>query len=189
MRKAEVILVLPLAPNVDVSLGHELAVSLDCSYCARTDRTIVFSLGAASARCCPGSATRTDEAHPPYPGRLVDLNVRRGDDGTTTATYCLEYEVSPFEDAKYGPDLRPWRGHPTWGRVRFTLTCPKCEGLVSTSTQSNIARPWTHTCGCGYQCYVERREMPLLRWLDLETGEWCQVPERFGAKDDDSYQE
>lgn len=176
-------MVLPLAPNVDVSFGRELEVALDCSYCERTNRTIVFSLGATSARCFPGSAKQPHEVHPPYPGRLVDLNVQHGDDGNITATYCLEYEVTPFEDSKYGPNRRPWSGHPTWGRVRFTLTCPKCKSFVDAGSQSNIVRPRTETCNCGYRFYVERREMPLLRWLDPETGEWCQIPERFGGKD------
>jgi hypothetical protein len=185
MRTAEVVLVLPLDASVDVALGKELEVSLDCSYCRRTDRTIIFKLGAPVARCCPGSAKRADEDHPPYPGRLVDLDVRRGVDGSMTATYRLEYDVTPFEDVKYGPDLRPWTGHPTFARVRYALTCPACKEVVRSSTQSNIVRPWTQGCRCGYQFYIERREMPLLRWLNPRTGKWCQVPERFGARQEE----
>ena len=182
MRKAEIILVMPVAADVQVSLDRDLEVSLDCSYCRRTNRTVVFSLGAASARCCPGSAKRAGEDHPPYPGRLVEQKVGRDGDGAIVAAHRLEYEVSAFEDARYGPELRPWTGYPTWARVSFVLDCPGCGSSHSTSTQSNLVRPLAHKCGCGYQFFVERREMPLLRWLDPATDTWIDVPERFGAK-------
>lgn len=179
MRQAEVVLELPLDPGVGVIFGDELEVSLDCSHCVRTDRTVIFTLGATTAECCPGSAQRTDEVHPPFPGRIVTRVVRRGN-GSATATYRLEYDVTRFDDAKYGPDQRPWSGYPTWARVSFVVTCPNCGSVEKASTQSNIVRPFSRSCDCGYVFFVERREMPVLRWLDPERQEWCEVGERWG---------
>jgi hypothetical protein len=179
---AEVVVLLSLGPEVAVSLAQDLEVSLACPYCRRTNRTIGFTLGATSARCNAGSAERDDTEHPPYPGQLVDLDVRRASGGEVAATYRLDYTVSPFDDSKYGPIRRPWSGHPTWARAKYSLTCPSCKRVASTFTQSNLSRPRRDTCTCGFDFYIERREMPLLRWLDPETGDWCQVATRFDAK-------
>lgn len=181
MRQAEVILELALDPSVVVEFGDALAVSLDCAHCLRVDRTVTFIVGEASGRCHPGSAERTDEVHPPYPGRIAECSVQRGDDGVARATYRLEYDVARFEDAMYGP-VRPWSGHPTWARVRFTLACPTCGRVDDNTTQNNLVRPFSCTCSCGYQFYIERREMPRLRWLNPDSEEWFEVSERWGAK-------
>lgn len=183
LRHAEVIVRLPVASSVQASFRHDLAVSLDCQYCRRTRRTVIFKPGAESARCCPGSARRTDEEHPPYPGRLVGQDAGRDAKGAIVAVHRLEYEVSPFDDARYGPQVRPWTGHPTWARVTFTLDCPNCGSSHISSTQNNIVRPFDHLCACGYRFFTERREQPGLRWLDPERDEWIDVRERFGAPD------
>jgi len=180
---AEIVFKFDLQSRGAVAFGDELEVSLDCSHCRRTNRTVIFKVGDATARCCPGSGKRKGETHPPYPGRIVDRRVERGADGfAVTATYRIEYEVSPFVDAKYGAESRPWTGHPTWGRVSWTVSCDSCGEIASQSTQSNIGRPWTERCSCGARLYVETHEMPLLRWRDAETGEWRQSAERFGAR-------
>ena len=179
---AEIVFTFDLQSRSAVAFGNELEVSLDCSRCQRTKRTVIFKVGDAAARCCPGSGKRQAEKHPPYPGRIVERRVERGADGfAVTATYRIEYEVSPFVDAKYGAESRPWTGRPTWGRVSWTVSCDSCGKDASQGTQSNLVRPWTARCSCGARLYVETREMPLLRWLDAETGEWRQSAERFGA--------
>ena len=183
MRKAEVIVTLPVASDVQATFSRDLEVSLDCGHCRRARRTVIFSLGADAARCSPGSAKRTDEAHPPYPGRLVGQDVSRDANGAIIAVHRLEYDVSRFDDARYGPEARPWTGYPTWGRVTFKLDCPVCGSSLEESTQSNLVRPYSCTCGCGYRFFSEHREQPLLRWLDPQRGNWVVVPERFGARD------
>lgn len=183
LRQAEVIVRLPVASSVQATFRHDLEVSLDCLYCRRAARTVIFVLGAESARCCPGSATRTDEDHPPYPGRLVAQDVGRDSTGAIIAVHRLEYDVSPFDDAKYGPEARPWTGYPTWARVTFSLDCPKCGSAHLTSTQNNLMRPVSFLCECGYSFFTERREQPRLRWLDPDRDNWIDVPERFGAPD------
>ncbi len=183
MRQAEVVLELSLDPRVVVEFGDALAVSLDCAHCLRTDRTVVFAVGGASGQCHPGSAQRDDEAHPPYPGRIVERSVHRSDEGVASAIYRLEYHVDRFADAKHGP-ARPWSGYPTWARIGFTLACPICGHLGRASTQNNLVRPFSHACRCGHQFYVERREMPRLRWLNPDTDEWCEVRDRWGSRAD-----
>lgn len=172
VRKAEIVVVLPIIADVLVSFAEQLEVSLDCSYCQRTNRTVIFEVGANAGTCIPGSAARTDEPHPPYPGQAVALRVSRADEGSVTGTYDLEYQVSGFEDAKYGPNMRPWTGHPTWGQVAYDLTCPQCELVSRAVSQSNIVRPYTHACTCGYEFFVERDEIPRIRWFDESHGDW-----------------
>lgn len=186
-RIAELVFVFDLESKGAVAFGDELEVSLDCSHCQRMGRTVFFKLGDSVARCCPGSGERSGETHPPYPGRIIDRTVERAADGVAvTATYRIEYEVSPFVDTKYGSERRPWTGRPTWGRVTWTLTCVACGKDAKRSTQSNIVRPWTARCSCGARLYIETREMPLLRWLDPESGDWRQSPERSGALEEGS---
>ena len=180
---AELVFAFDLESKGAVVFGDELEVSLDCSHCQRTGRTVIFKVGEAVACCCPGSGKRSGENHPPYPGRIVDRKVERAANGLgVTARYRLEYEVSPFVDAKYA-ERHVWTGRPTWGRVAWTLTCNSCGKTAKHSTQSNIVRPWSERCSCGARLYIETREMPQLRWLDPESGEWQLAPERFGARE------
>ena len=182
MRQAEVVPELQLDTRVVVEAGDKLEVSLDCSYCVRTNRTVIFIVGRASAQCSAGSAHRNDEAHPPYPGRIVERLIQRGEDGITRVAYRLDYDVHRFDDAKYGPDRRPWSGHPTWARVSFTLACPMCGKVFHGNTQNNVVRPWAHACVCGYKFCIEHREMPRLRWRDPTIDRWNEVSERWGAR-------
>lgn len=182
MRSAEAIFVFAIKPEVEAVFDEKLEVSLDCSHCQRTRRTVDFKLGKPHATCWPGSAGGMEE-HPPYPGRLLELDVERGPEGIRAA-YRIEYEVSPFVDARYGVE-RPWTGHPIWGRAQCTLKCPRCSETKNSVIQNNCMRPLGERCSCGYVFFVEHREMPLLRWPDPETGDWKQAEERFGAPNED----
>jgi hypothetical protein len=181
LRQAEVSLELQLDTRVVVEAGDKLEVSLACSYCVRTRRTVIFIVGRPSGDCSAGSARRDAETHPPYPGRIVGRAIQRSEDGTVRITYRLEYDLDRFDDAKYGSGLRPWSGHPEWARVSFTLACPMCRKVFQGSSQNSIGRPWAHACACGYQFCVEHREMPRLRWRDSDLDRWHDVPERWGA--------
>jgi len=176
--QAEVVVSLPLERGVEVAFDGPLEVSLDCGFCQRTRRTITFTPDAPEACCAPGSARRPGVAHPPFPGRIVGLEVSR-DARVVTATWRLEYDASPFEDRRYGPELRPWTGRPCWARAPMTLWCP-CGASTAARAQSNRARPWSLHCGCGRLLFTERRESPVLRWLDPDRRRWRQAPERYG---------
>jgi hypothetical protein len=84
------------------------------------------------------------------------------------AEYEVEYQYEPFVDAKY-PDRLPYygpsEGVPSWARINFTLTCPRCRAVVPRSTQSNLVRPYTATCGCGYALYTDEVS-PAVTWRD-----------------------
>jgi len=184
LRQADVVLELQLDAKVVVEASDTLEVSMDCSHCVRTGRTVIFTVGSASGACTADLARR-HQAHPPYPGRIVERVIERGQDGITRVIYRLEYDAHRFDDAKYGPETRPWSGHPTWGRVSFTLVCPLCSKVLRTSAQNNLGRPFAKTCGCGYQFYIERREMPRLRWRDPDLDKWYDVPARFDAPENE----
>ena len=179
-RVAELVFALDLESTGAVSFAAGLEVSLACSHCRRTARTVAFTVGEATASCSPGSA-RTARPHPPYPGRIVELSVERAADGLgATATYRLEYELTPFVDARHGA-ARPWVGHPTWGRAHWSVVCSACGAVSSQSSQSNLVRPHTVRCACGRVLLVERRELPIIRYLEPGTDAWKRVPPRFGA--------
>ena len=192
-RKAEIIMDLAVDPaEVGVTFSEVILVNLDCDHCQRSRRSVSLILEGSGSekpnKCWPGS---TDlrwggyVEHPPYPGKLVDLEVKKTETGVR-AIYRIEYQTSHFKDLKY-PEIDIWKGYPSWGRVNFVLDCPKCEHAGKHSTQSNICRPISVTCNkedCDYVFCQERREMPLLRWEDPETGEWNQIEERWGSEDE-----
>lgn len=186
LKKSEIIIDIAVASDVVATFNKAISVTLPCGRCQRIHRTVSFSLegseGAKPAKCWPGSVDSRNKnyTHPPYPGKLLDLEVKRTETGIR-AIYHLEYEMTPFVDRKYPKSEFP--EGPTWGRVNFVLDCPKCKRSGKHSTQSNICRPMTVTCNkddCDYIFYEERREMPLLRWQNPETGEWHQHAERWG---------
>jgi len=186
VRVAEIIFELAIDhPAVGVTFEENLLVSMPCDHCQRLNRSVAFDLEGSGetkeAKCWPGSAARWGGyvEHPPYPGKLVNLAVKKTETGVK-AIYQLEYETTPFVDFKYASS--EWKGHPTWGRGYFVLDCPKCEKANKLSTQSNICRPREVNCTCGYLFYTENDELPVIRWQDPATGQWNQVEERFGSK-------
>jgi hypothetical protein len=181
--QTEVIVQLDLLDkDVEISFSDSLCVSLDCDFCQRTDRTVAFGRHMVTS-CHPGGSASKDQVgvHPPYPGRLVDRKTTRTDD-YVRAVYTLEHETAQFLDRKY--KRRVWCGHPTWGRVSYTMKCSKCVSEVGDSTQSNTGRPNKHCCrNCGHLLCVEREEMPIFRWRCIssadEANTWKIVPARF----------
>lgn len=172
---ADLIIALDLHADLPVEWSDRLEVSLDCSLCQRTNRTVLFSLESPTAQCSHGP-------QPPFPGRIIQRTVDRAPNHQLTATYRIEYEISPFEDQKYGPQ-REWTEHPTWARAGLRMACPQCGTRKEQTIQTNTGRPWDVRCRCGYLFYTERREMPVIRYLAPGASEWIKVPERFGAGD------
>ena len=172
MRKAEIIFDLEVNPDeVGVTFIESILLSMDCDHCQRVGRSVIFTPD-GGAKCFPGSSSSGDRwggyvEHPPYTGKLIDLEVKKTESGVR-ATYLIEYQTTKFEDFKY--DYREWKGHPNWGRGNFVLDCPECEHAGKHSTQSNLVRPHNVTCKCGYVFYTEKHEMPIIRWSDPDTG-------------------
>jgi hypothetical protein len=156
-RIATIAVDLPLNDGVQASVREGIEVSLDCSDCQRKGRTVGFRKSENHGVCTPSGHW--------FRGILLDIR-QRDEDGRFAVEYDVEYQYEPFVDAKY-PDQLPYYGPsdgvPTWARVYFTLTCPRCQAITTNSTQSNMVRPHTETCKCGYDLY--RDEVPpILSW-------------------------
>jgi len=141
-------------PNrgVELRFDQHLEVSLDCAQCGRTDRTVVFGLPDEQGRCTTGHG---------FPGHIG--NVQVNDSGgllqrEIECSFRLSYEYSPVKDSKY-PNCTS-SAIPTWGRVHFKVTCPKCHKTSKRSIQNNMVRPWSCVCKCGYELYKEKVPYP-----------------------------
>jgi hypothetical protein len=129
--------------SIEVTLPFE--VSLDCMSCRRRVRTVVFSSLGTAGRCTPTGHE--------FDGWLSELESRGG---VLRAAFRFRYK--PFIDAKY-PDEARYRGFeagaPSWARFNFTITCRGCGATTSSSTQTNLARPWVRFCDCGTALYED----------------------------------
>jgi hypothetical protein len=148
LQVAEVSARFAFAAGAAVTFSDSLEVSLDCCICHRCRRTVIFQLGGVEGKCTP-------TGHP-FPGKLVGREA-----GPSSVAYRLEYWFEPFEDAKYKV-IRQVGPRPTWGRVGFTVVCPRCGESSRCSTQTNIVRPCHTDCKCGLRLYTEQDEMPVL---------------------------
>jgi hypothetical protein len=146
-------------PNKGVNILFEqyLEISLDCSQCSRTHRTVVFESNDQLGRCTPSGHE--------FEGKVSKLAVKEIKGIFSNEVECyfkLCYEYSEVKDKKY-PN-RVSSSLPTWGRVHFAVTCPKCGNSAKHSTQNNIVRPWTNICNCGYKLYTEKKEFPVFAY-------------------------
>ena len=156
-RIATITVDLPLNEGVISIAGEKIEVSLDCPDCQRKRRTVVFQEGESHGICMPkrhwfrGVILSKRQREVPYHFYVE---------------YEVEYQYEPFIDAKY-PDKLPYygpsEGIPTWARVSFILTCPRCQASAWNSTQSNLVRPHTKTCDCGYDLLTDDAP-PALSW-------------------------
>ena len=125
--------------NVSLVPVKALEASLDCATCKRIDRTIHFKLA--------GTAVCRDTGHP-FNGKLIDVveSICQVDNcydlPQDARCLCVEYtfnhSYSAFKDKKSGIPSSP---KITWGRARYSLSCPKCESATPTFTQPNMSRP------------------------------------------------
>lgn len=143
-------------PNsgVDISFKQYVEVSLDCSKCSRTHRTVIFGPSDQPGRCTPSgheflgqvSAVVTKEK-----GALFRREIE--------CFFTLTYEYLTVSDLKY--PHRASSALPTWGRIHFTTKCPNCGNVSESSVQNNTVRPWTCVCKCGNTLYTEKTEFPI----------------------------
>lgn len=158
-RTATIRITLRFSPGVQITLDKILEVSLDCPICKRLHRTIMLatekrqitrsyrnetvhlSQAEKLAVCTPTLHT--------FPARLVHKEVTTSE--VPEIIFRFEYESRPFIDHKgrHSSEI------PTWARVSFTATCPQCRTETCTSTQTNLVRPYTKHCSCGYVLYVD----------------------------------
>ena len=144
---------LRMTPHAALVAVLPFEASLDCVGCRRRCRTVRFSALGARGRCTPTGHE--------FDGTLVELENRGG---LLRASFRYRYQV--FVDAKY-PDEDRYRGFeagaPTWVRFSFSVTCGGCTLASTTSTQTNIGRPYVYMCQCGRPLY-EDVQAPLLSW-------------------------
>jgi hypothetical protein len=137
--------------GVKITFNQGLEVSLDCAHCGRTHRTVVFGPAGEPGRCTP-----TGHA---YSGQIGEIKVQeKGGLFQSAEVECsipLVYEYFPVKDSKYPNRIS--NPIPSWGRVGFKVTCPKCKQTSEHSIQNNTVRPWTCVCDCGYALYEERQ--------------------------------
>jgi hypothetical protein len=146
---------LQLNHGVRVQYHDPLEISLDCPLCHRTRRTVVLRQADNTAICTP-----TKHA---FPARIIARHISH--DTSPELRLLVQYDYQPFVDTKYQSEST---GIPSWGRVNFTCTCPNCGMLSTTSTQTNIVRPWTHRCACSYALYTDVIELPEFELVPLE---------------------
>lgn len=114
--------------------------------CRRTRRTVGLRVGMAEGVCTPTKH--------PFPGAIVSKDVSVSG-GVAEITYVVQFWFAPFEDIKRSGEAV---GHRSWARVRFTLDCPRCQRRTSSTTQTNLVRPFSDDCECGFKLFTDSVE-------------------------------
>lgn len=143
---------------VAIEFKSNLLVSLDCSVCRRSQRTIILFDDQRLSLCTPSKHG--------FPGRIsrMEISDRKkmgllSSKSQVTATYWIEYAFETFIDKKHPQtEIRPRCG---WGRVSFLLTC-RCGKTSEHETQNNLVRPWRAVCECNRVLYQETDETPKI---------------------------
>lgn len=144
-------------------------ISLDCFDCQKRHRTVAivkesmasrllnFAIAGYSDADAMSNATAicTPTAHA-FPAILDYYSVN------LVAEYirlelAFQYEFSSFF-AKSGTLIGQSSRVPTWVRLHFTYTCPRCGIEQDDSIQTNAFRPRTSNCRCGQQLFTETEE-------------------------------
>ncbi|KAB8140055.1 hypothetical protein F8S13_25615 [Chloroflexia bacterium SDU3-3] len=158
---------LQLGLGVQLHYLDPLEIALDCYQCRRTRRTVVL-------RQADGAAICTPKRHA-FPAQLAAWHI--GEPASPEIRLLVHYDYQPFADAKYPVDST---GAPSWARVNLTCVCPCCGEVSAASTQTNIARPWTQRCPCGYALYTDAAVMPRFTAVSLvPPARWCFLSAAF----------
>lgn len=158
--QSEILVPITLAKNVtEIKFKRNILVSLDCSGCKRSRRTVGLFENHENSFCTP---TKHE-----FPGRIIKCQVSDRENtgflsskSIVTATYYIDYDFEQFIDKKY--PTREIGPAPTWSRVTFLLTC-KCGEKTVRTTQNNIGRPWKAECKCGKDLYYEIDQIPIFQ--------------------------
>ena len=129
-----------LEKDVAIAFSDILEVSLHCSQCKGSPRTIVIYLDEKKSFCTPTKHL--------FPGYIVKMDVSPSGPGDrlnslalATVWYDIEYDVESCVDKKY--PSREISAISRWARVSFKLTCP-CGLRKKASTRNNIVRDLCH---------------------------------------------
>ena len=152
-RVAEIMCCLRPSEGSAIHYHTSVEITLDCSNCKRTGRTVRFEGIEAIGICTPVQKCNG------FSGRLYSV-LPFALDGKSFVKYQIQYNYMPFLDLKNGNESTC---DPTWGRVSFDATCAKCGSSTIRSTQNNLGRPYPVYCTCGAHLYDDTEEMPLLR--------------------------
>jgi len=134
-----------LGENVLLEIKTFLEASFSCSNCKRNRRTVIFRHIGARGICTPKGKCLG------FPGILKALELQ----GENDAVFIISYNYTEFVDSKYKTTSKPV---PTWARIQYIMTCPKCMEQKASSTQTNIGRPTKIVCGCGYILATEKSD-------------------------------
>ncbi|MBD2847254.1 hypothetical protein IDH44_18805 [Paenibacillus sp. IB182496] len=146
---------LALTAGVKVDYAESLELALDCPRCEESDRTVRFT--AERGRCRSAGHT--------YAGRLTGKLVEEAPLGEKTHTSATgEVRLEREERVQYSLEIaEALPALPTWGRIRFTLSCPACGTSLDSASQNNVKRPREILCDCGRLLALETREQPTIR--------------------------
>ena len=135
-----------LGEGVRLNADDLLELSLDCFVCRRCHRTVGLRAGLEEGVCTP--------TNHPFPGAILSKNVQvLGSEAIIE--HKVEFWFAPFEDIKRGGQAVGTRH---WARVRFSLDCPRCQRRTSSSVQTNLVRPFSDSCECGFELFTDVTE-------------------------------
>jgi len=143
--------ILNISDGVKVSADDTLELSLNCFVCERTRRTIILRVGEEAGICTPTKHL--------FPAKILAKETL-SQTKSVELKYLVEYWFAPFVDRKY---KEPAEDSLIWGRVHFSITCPKCGETKIRSVQTNLVRPFTEYCSCGNALYSETEEYPKFK--------------------------
>ncbi|HBW73873.1 MAG: hypothetical protein UX10_C0001G0002 [Candidatus Magasanikbacteria bacterium GW2011_GWA2_45_39] len=136
-------------------------ISLDCAVCKKLHRTVIIHKDIKKTQCAGHNflaVIKTIENN-----KKVWKSFFMKED-VHEIIYHIEYEYREFEDPRdrTGYDRRMSNEYPSWGRINFLITCPKCNTTQKHFTQNNLVRPFIGVCEhCAYQLYKDDKEQPL----------------------------
>jgi hypothetical protein len=140
---------LELSEGVQIEFENVIEISLDCAVCLARRRTVKVIESQEYGTC-----VKTNHQFP------IKINSKSSKivNNKTEVIYQIKYWYSPFFDRKHYQESQVL---PTWGRINFILTCPRCLQKKENSLQTNLVRPFTQHCECGFLFYTEKEVMPI----------------------------
>lgn len=148
---AEIIAIFDAPTQMHVTPSDKIEISLDCSGCQRTGRTVIFRKDSNTGMCTPTLHS--------FPGNITQIEAYHIN-SQIILRYSITYNTHRFIDRKHEKISVI---HPTWARVHFTSICPQCHRENEHSSQNNIRRPSYSFCECGFTLFNDRRENPQFR--------------------------
>jgi hypothetical protein len=132
-------------PGARLEAPPKLEVTLDCSNCRRTGRTVIFDGLGSRGICTPRQKCRG------FDGTLRQVAVTKRQRGFLVR-YEIDTSYEEFVDSKRSVSSSPGA---TWVRMVLRITCPHCNHTNEMTTQTNLVRPCSQLCSCGKHLVTE----------------------------------